>query len=230
MLDRYVFIAKASMFGNSRLVTGSQLAPHQQLISNLRKHQLHAFLKPVQPPDGADDLLEFARALPLHLDAGCGTGESASEISRLNPETNVLAIDRSWKRLNAHQLVPPAGSARNGNVCIMHGDSIAVARWLLSKGLRIRKLWLLYPNPWPKIDQLKRRWHGHAAFPEIVDGVDQIELRTNWGIYAEEMHACLEAMARRVCLTTLHAEQPLSRFEAKYAASGHTLFQVRAER
>ena len=91
----------------------------------------------------------------------------------------------------------------------------------------IKKHYLLYPNPWPKKDQLKRRWHGHPVFPEMLRLSNNIELRTNWQIYAEEFLAALEfVIGKSAKLETIEVDQFISPFEKKYYESGHELYRV----
>ena len=46
--------------------------------------------------------------------------------------------------------------------------------------------YVLYPNPWPKIGHLARRWHGHAVFPDLLALGGVFECRSNWRIYIEK--------------------------------------------
>lgn len=51
----------------------------------------------------------------------------------------------------------------------------------------------LYPNPYPKRSQLRRRWHGHPVFPVMLRLGGKITVRSNWRVYLEEM--CLAVLA-----------------------------------
>ncbi|MCG8380039.1 MAG: SAM-dependent methyltransferase, partial [Proteobacteria bacterium] len=91
----------------------------------------------------------------------------------------------------------------------------------------IKKHYLLYPNPWPKKDQLKRRWHGHPVFPEMVGLCDKIELRTNWQIYAEEFKFALDIVTnKKTSIDNVDVKDFISPFEKKYYESGHELYRV----
>ena len=96
----------------------------------------------------------------------------------------------------------------------------------LARGWRFAALVLAYPNPYPKAGDLGRRWHGHPVFPALVATAHQIELRSNWRIYLEEFaHAVKIFTGRRAPIEALSVDEPLSPFEAKYAASGHALWR-----
>jgi len=100
-------------------------------------------------------------------------------------------------------------------------------RLLLADGIRPAHHFLLYPNPWPKAAHLKRRWHGHPVFPELLALSGRLELRTNWRIYAEEFR-----VAAGICgiaaapVVSFSVQSPLTPFERKYAESGHELHRL----
>ena len=50
----------------------------------------------------------------------------------------------------------------------------------------IHSNYLLYPNPYPKSQHFKRRWHGHPVFPTLLGLGGNLILRSNWNIYCEE--------------------------------------------
>ena len=88
-------------------------------------------------------------------------------------------------------------------------------------------LYLLYPNPWPKIGHLARRWHGHPVFPTLLELGGVLECRSNWRIYVEEF--CF-AVARLTPHTPrcepYSPREALTPFERKYLASGHALYRA----
>ena len=95
---------------------------------------------------------------------------------------------------------------------------------------------LYYPNPWPKESQAGRRFHGHPIFPTLLQLCPNMELRTNWKIYAEEF---LEAsrigfqylqMKWTPLLEEWVPSVPETAFERKYFENGQTLFRVRIVR
>jgi tRNA G46 methylase TrmB len=92
--------------------------------------------------------------------------------------------------------------------------------------LHARKHTLFYPNPWPKASQFKRRVHGHASFKALLEISQHLELRTNWEIYAREFSKALTIAGRPTELRPFLPQEPITRFEAKYVASKHTLWRV----
>jgi hypothetical protein len=55
-----------------------------------------------------------------------------------------------------------------------------------------------------------------------------IELRTNWCVYAEEFALALDIAGVANTCEVFMADEPLTPFERKYQASGHTLWRCRS--
>jgi len=216
------------MDANSRSIVSAQTGPHADLETLVRRHAAHPFRKPVtaynqQAFDAAMALWRAQGAVPLILDTGCGVGWSTLKLAELYPDHFVLGIDQSIDRLNRGKPLPlPA------NAAFVRADLVDFWRLLLQAGVKPARQYLLYPNPWPKIGHLARRWQGHAVFPTIVALGGVIELRTNWKIYAEEWALALELLSGKAVEVQafVPAGEPLTPFERKYLASGHALWRV----
>lgn len=213
-------------------VRSVQLEPHPQLERVVRRHCLHDWrVRPHQPTVAAFDqlqaLLEGSPPRPLILDSGCGTGESTQLIGTVYPDSWVIGIDQSSKRLEK------TGAMQfphvQGNVIWIRAE-LASFWWLAHQaGWQLAGHYILYPNPWPKPAQLRRRWHGHPVFPTLLSLGGKLEVRTNWEVYAQEFAAAIEMAAH----VTVHMDVPGGRvvttpFERKYRDSGLSLFRVRA--
>jgi len=100
-------------------------------------------------------------------------------------------------------------------------------RLAVQAGWRLHRHFLLYPNPWPKPGHLRRRWHAHPVFPDLLQLGGRLELRSNWAVYAEEFAVAVNhALGTRVQPMRLAGSDDLSPFERKYRASGHALYSV----
>jgi len=101
-----------------------------------------------------------------------------------------------------------------------------VWRLLVQERLRVDYHYLLYPNPWPKAAHLRRRVHGHPAFPLLLRLGGRLELRSNWQVYVEEFGTAMHIAGQRGRVDTV-AEHCLaiSLFEKKYRDSGHPLWR-----
>jgi len=159
------------------------------------------------------------------LDSGCGTGESTRSIARALPDCLVIGVDKSEARLA--RTGASSFPHREGNVIWLRAELATFWRLALRAGWRLRHHFLLYPNPWPKPGQLRRRWHAHPVFPDLLRLGGRLELRCNWEIYAQEF-----AAATNQLLGTCVRPRPLAGsavttpFERKYRVSGHPLYSV----
>lgn len=211
------------------MVRSSQALPHPQLGRVVSKHLASSWRA---PPHAASErafrvLDDALGGCPqkLVLDSGCGNGESSRLLARQFPDCLVVGVDKSAARLAAGGAVH--FPHREGNLVLLRADLTTFWRLARMAGWRPRRHYLLYPNPWPKPGQLRRRWHAHPVFPDLLGLAGRIEMRCNWEVYAREF-----ALAASLALGTEIAPRPLpesaslSPFERKYRASGHRLFSV----
>nr|WP_245200316.1 tRNA (guanine-N(7)-)-methyltransferase [Herbaspirillum sp. LeCh32-8] len=196
------------------------------------RHAAHPFRKPVTDYNrrAFDDSMaawHAAGAAPLILDTGCGVGLSTLNLAAQYPDHFVIGIDQSADRLARNTLWH---GPEPDNLCFVRADLVDYWRLALEAGLRPARHYLLYPNPWPKIGHLARRWQGHAVFPAIVALGGQIECRSNWRIYVEEFAAALAQLSGiEVAAEPYATDAPITPFERKYLASGHALWRCRAD-
>ncbi|MCP4047744.1 MAG: SAM-dependent methyltransferase, partial [Gammaproteobacteria bacterium] len=159
------------------------------------------------------------------LDSGCGTGKSTQNLANVFPRHIVIGIDQSNVRLARSGV--KSGFSKSGNCVLLRAELSTFWRLLLNDGYSPERHYLLYPNPWPKPGHLKRRWHGHPVFPQLLCLGGEIEMRCNWEIYALEF-------ARAVNLATggdirpnrFYPDIGISPFEQKYFERGQALFSV----
>jgi tRNA G46 methylase TrmB len=217
---------------HSRPVHSTQSRPHPRLDEVVRRHLAIPSRAPV--PDHAHaafgsvaDRIAAEPERPIVLDSGCGTGASTRALAIADPEAWVIGIDRSAVRLARGPLASP--TTMPPNLLLARAEVAAFWRLARAAGWRLRRHWLLYPNPWPKPEHLMRRWHGHPAFADLLALGGELRLRTNWRVYAEEFALALGVTGHAATIVPVAvAAAHASPFEAKYAASGHELFEVRA--
>ncbi len=229
------------MFANSRPVTSNQIAIHDHLAALVDRHRKSLFQKPV----GAASLAATRQAIaawdaakrpPLIIDSGCGVGLSTLHLAQTFPDHFVIGVDQSADRISRQTKWL---AARPENCILIRADLIDFWRLLLEAGIHPARHYLLYPNPWPKKTQLQRRWHGHPVFPAFVALGGLIECRSNWKIYIDEFAAALQQISGLSIFTEpflmtpeetgCRLPAPISPFEEKYHASGHTLWRCRAQ-
>jgi len=158
------------------------------------------------------------------IDAGCGTGQSTRLLAQRFPGSVVIGVDRSAARLSKAGELPD-------NAILLRADLADLWRLARAAGWRVNRHYLYYPNPWPKPGHLKRRWHAHPVWPDLLGLGGRLEMRTNFEIYAREFARALKLAGcdPHLEVLTLQAGEAISPFEYKYCQSGHDLFQVWAD-
>lgn len=214
------------MSANSRVIQSNQFAVHPRLGEIVLRHLDAPYLR--EPSEvGRRAFASVGERLvqsPFILDAGCGTGASTLALARRHADALVLGVDKSAARLAVGQRLIARGDAPE-NVLLLHCELVDFWQLAAAAGLRCKRQYLLYPNPWPKAEQLRRRWHAHPVFPTMRKLGGGIELRTNWKIYAEEFALALDVAGIEPALDAFTPGEALTPFERKYAASGHGLWR-----
>ena len=216
------------MRANSRVPTSAQTGVHQHLATLLERHRCSPFLKPYSDYNRAAFEQSFARRereaahAPLILDACCGVGESSIALARMFPDHYVIGVDQSEARLGRYDPanLPP-------NLDLVRADLVDYWRLMRDANIRLARHYLLYPNPWPKISHLSRRWHGHPVFPTMLELGGVLECRSNWSIYMDEFCLGVNTLTscRMVCEEFV-PDAPFTPFERKYHESGHALYRA----
>ncbi|MFN3713244.1 MAG: SAM-dependent methyltransferase [Alcanivoracaceae bacterium] len=217
------------MSGNSRPVLSQQSGPHPALLTVVRRHLASAWRQPLADHNRGvfEQLSEWRQRAgigrPLWLDSGCGTGRSAFQLALGNRDCLVIGVDQSAARLER-------GSVRfpqlPDNLMLVRGECADLWRLMVQAGWRLERHFLLYPNPWPKPGHLLRRWHGHPVFPVLLQLGGELELRSNWSVYPQEMALALEMTGKRPTVERWDPVTVLTDFEEKYRNSGHGLWRL----
>jgi len=208
----------------------------KEIVSDLEKIVLKYFQTTYQRPYAVHTIEAFKQAInfiqtftqPVILDSGCGCGESSFVLAAKYPNHPVIGIDKSICRLSKTQK-----KNQPANLLFLQAELLDFWRLALAEKLDVFFHALYYPNPWPKESQVGRRFHAHPIFPTLLQLCPNIELRTNWKIYAEEF---LEAsrvgfqylqMNITPFLEEWIPKKPETAFERKYYESGQTLYRVK---
>ena len=220
------------MHANSRIPTSAQTGIHEQLAALIDRHVASPFRKPYSDYNRAafEASLErrerLAPGAPLILDSCCGVGESSIALANAFPDHYVIGVDQSASRLGRNTEEKSAGLP--DNLDLVRADLVDYWRLMNEARIRLARHYLLYPNPWPKIGHLSRRWHGHAVFPAMLELGGQLECRSNWRIYIDEFCFAVNRLMRRESACEPHVpESSLTPFERKYLNSGHLLYRTR---
>lgn len=219
------------MQANSRDIVSNQTGIHKDLESIVLKHKNSEFLKPVaeHSQQAFQQICQFVGfsaqeksvSKPIIFDACCGVGESSRQLAQKYPEHWVIGVDKSADRLNRQ------GREDCPNLLLLRADLNDLYRLLADSQMPIDQHKIYYPNPWPKSQHIKRRWHGAPVFKQLVQICSNIELRSNWSIYLQEFQASLQIYGIMSDLHTLNNPVPaITPFEAKYHASGQTIYSL----
>lgn len=225
------------MKSQSRAVTSNQNGVHKDFDRILDRMDLSSYQRPISDfsYETFQNILtwieKFERDRDIILDMGCGVGESSFHLALEYPDKLIVAIDKSVSRLERKSNFKVDAPT---NLLIVRGELLDL--WYLFATAekfpksRIIKQYILYPNPWPKSKHIRRRWHANAIAPFIFQIDSEIELRSNWKIYAEEFFEAARYFEFEPVLDVITPEKPISLFETKYQHSGHELYQVLAKK
>ena len=216
------------MHANSRPPTSAQTGIHEQLATLLDRHRNAPFRKPYADYNRAafeasmERRERVAPRAPVILDSCCGVGESSIALALDFPDHYVIGVDQSAARLGKNA----KGGGLPLNLDLVRADLVDYWRLMLDTGVRPHRHYLLYPNPWPKIGHLSRRWHGHPVFPAMLALGGVLECRSNWRIYIEEFCFAIDHLKQGVAVCQDYVpEVALTPFERKYLNSGHALWR-----
>ncbi|MER2491457.1 tRNA (guanine(46)-N(7))-methyltransferase TrmB [Catenovulum sediminis] len=213
------------MIGNSRSIESSQQGIHKDLTKIVTRHLSSEFKKPV----AEHTLLAYQKILsfidkqgkPLIFDSCCGVGESSRQLAANNPDKCVVGVDKSEFRLNKQ------GREDHSNLLLIRADLNDLYRLMVKDKLVVAEHKIFYPNPWPKSQHIKRRWHGSPVFPQIAALSASLELRSNWLLYLQEFQIALQHLQINSQLNEIEVRIPITPFEEKYVKSGQKIYQLR---
>lgn len=204
-----------------------QVAPHADLTDIVRRHQQNPWRKPcpAHTREAFEQFLQTHRRdpRPIVLDSFCGTGMSTAILAAQFPEAWVVGIDQSAHRLAKHQ------PTERRNYHLLRAEAEPFWCCLAEAGIRLHSHWLLYPNPWPKASQFKKRLHGHGAFPMLAQLGGALEMRTNWHLFAEEFALASDLIGLQGSIDMVSPAAPMTLFERKYQERGQTLWRFSGE-
>ncbi len=178
----------------------------------------------------ADPLSAFAQnPAALWLEVGFGGGEHALAQAAAHPEAGLIACEVFVNGLCSllSRLVPEGGEATAplpGNLRIWDDDARTLIRALPDACLD--RLFLLFPDPWPKVRHAKRRFVHPASLPDLAR---VLKPGAEWRIASDDptyQHWVSEVLAAQLLFdvpspaTTRPEGWPPTRYEAKALAAG----------
>jgi tRNA (guanine-N7-)-methyltransferase len=175
----------------------------------------------VIPDEAVDDpsfswTEQFGREAPIVVEIGSGVGEATAALAASRPSYDIVALE-VWRPGVAHTLGLLADEGA-GNVRLLSVDAVWCLEHLFGPG-EVAELWTFFPDPWPKTRHHKRRLVNSdfarlAASRLRPDGLWR--LATDWGDYAEQMRAVLDAEpALEGGVAPRWDDRPVTKFERK---------------
>ncbi|MGH7066740.1 MAG: tRNA (guanine(46)-N(7))-methyltransferase TrmB [Acetobacteraceae bacterium] len=190
--------------------------------------------------DCADPRAAFGtRVAEVWLEVGFGAGEHALAIVRARPEIGLIASEVFANGIASllSALVPHGGAGKAalpGNLRLWDDDARALIRMLPSRS--IGRLFLMFPDPWPKQRHVRRRFVHPLFIPEVAR---ILAPGSEWRIASDDpVHQAwlgevlagqdLFAVAPPFCVRP--AEWPPTRYEAKALTGGRRVLYWRLVR
>ncbi|MCF6224915.1 MAG: methyltransferase domain-containing protein [Xanthomonadales bacterium] len=224
----------------SKEVSSSQSGIHPDLRKVILKHSQNEWKQPIRTHtklafERFNRLREAAGFDGFILDAGCGTGQGTLQLAKQFPHSLVVGIDQSEQRLGRGLLTFEQKTQLSAEPILINNCMLIRAEvadfWRLLKMDRLKpeKVFILYPNPWPKPGHLMRRWHAHPVFPTLMALGSPIELRSNWKVYLQEFAQAVGLLTGvkpevKLLPTKEFAGLYSTPFEKKYFESKHALW------
>jgi tRNA (guanine-N7-)-methyltransferase len=173
----------------------------------------------------------FGRPAPCHLEIGFGMGEALLEMARKHPENNYLGVD--VYRPGVGQLLMDIRERGISNIRIDRRDAMEVLALLPVESLE--RVFLFFPDPWPKQRHQKRRLV-QAPFVEKLHRVlkpgGYFHTATDRDDYARQMCGVLESDDGFINLAGSGefypgpVERPLTKFEKRGLGRGHEVREL----
>ena len=212
---------------NSSLVKTNQTECHSDLFHIVKKNRINIYKKPISKHNkiAYEHAISKATSKKIIFDSGCGIGTSTRKLSNKYPDCFIIGIDKSESRIKKFLHYE---EEVDENFCIIRADLVDFWRLATEDGLKLQHHFIFYPNPWPKKNHIKRRWHGSPVFKNIVQLGGNLELRSNWEIYVNEFSLALTEYGLKSHKTKLAHEMDYysTEFEEKYHNSNHDLWKL----
>lgn len=160
------------------------------------------------------------------LEIGCGVGYHPLQWALANADKKILAFERTTEKYEkAQRRFLNHGSPEN--LLIVHGDVQFFASSLFgteNTPLLLDGIFVLYPNPYPKLSQANHRLAGWSFLPLLTGALRPkgfLQLATNRREYLEEAIRTVPMRTRLAIsrVSELPADgRPRTHFEKKYLA------------
>jgi tRNA (guanine-N7-)-methyltransferase len=226
-------IANKDFMAQKNLFWNHQDAMHPKLEEMHQKQQQYLFQKKYHDFSQVDfDIIDHKvqhLKRPIILDTCVGKGHSTEKLSIMYPEHLVIGIDQSLARLSANPGFQSKLKTLNfepGKPWLIRGDLFDWYRLIHQAKWPISIHYMLYPNPYPKKSQIKKRWYGHPVFPKLIQIADKHVICSNWLLYLQEFAEMAQKNHFNASLKPHKPKNGLSAFEIKYLQKEQPLYKL----
>lgn len=189
------------------------------------------------PRSEPDLVVAAASSQGFDLEIGCGAGLHAIRYARQNPERFLVAIERTQQKFEAFAS-RLRGHGEMSNLLALRDDAVSVVTHLVAPK-SVDRIFLLYPNPYPKAAQANKRWHRMPfllKLHEVLRPGGEIRLATNESFYKDEASKWMrglrlfEMSSEKIYslkdLGTPELPQAHTHFEKKYLNAGQSVYHL----
>lgn len=162
----------------------------------------------------------------IDLEIGSGTGDFALQYTHNHPERFLIAIERTHNKFNTFK----NKLDQQKNLLALHADARSVVVHCIPPN-SLEKIFLLYPNPYPKKKQANQRWHNMPFFNFLLTRLKpsgELHFATNIEDYYSEFLQSTAAFGLSVIKVESLTETsvPRTAFEKKYLLRGETCWNI----
>lgn len=172
---------------------GRPLSARQQLLVETLGVEIAV---PATPPGALDPRSLFAPApTEVWLEIGFGGGEHLASQAAAHPEVGIIGVEPFLE--GVAKALGHVADAGLRNVRIRRGDARDVIDQLSAKSLR--RVFILFPDPWPKARHRKRRLVQASFLSQLSRALApaaSVRFATDWADYAETALAAFLADGR----------------------------------
>ena len=193
---------------------------------------------PSRVPKPRSNVLFPTSAVPVDLEIGCGAGYHPIHYAQSHPGRTLIAIERTRTRYARFES-RMAGHPELRNIVPVNDDAV---HWVTHRVPRqsLERIFLLYPNPYPKSSQANKRWHFMPFMKRLLHCLrpgGELFMATNMAFYAEEAQEFMVQTwgLRLVRHTVFSGEERVGKdaqthFERKYLERGERCHELLFEK
>lgn len=166
----------------------------------------------------------FGNRNPLNLEIGFGVGNFIIEMGIREPNENFIGIDFYHKGIR--KVITRIAKYEICNARIVYGDAKEKIPLLFAPE-ELNRVYINFPDPWPKKRHHKRRLISEDFIVLIKSKLKQnglVHICTDWADYGRDISALFESMKEFKPLEKF-PKRLHTKFEKKGLASGHSIYE-----